>query len=377
FGGRDRICFLDPKGAPLDTIECHSAVNELDFNPSSGQVALAMRDGTVRIWDDDGTQPHFLRLSDGLLRAVDWHPDGNHLAVAGVDRAIRVRDLGSGSQIVLSGHQGDILALDWSPDGKLLASGSYDRTVRLWDEGGSLTRTLGGQHGSVQDVAWSPSGKMLASNGEHAMMLFSPDGKVQTNTEPTGHNDFAVAWAPDGQMIAASGWPHNFALMASDGRLVRKIRAPDGAAQGRLPQNSPLDWSPDGRWILTGGTDMCVHLWCPDGRPGSVMRQHRGALSSVAFSPDGRFIASAGGDSTLVLWDTKSNEAQWVGLLLDGEQFITLFPGVQEILGDPKTIEKELVYLVEQPDESVELLSPKRFASLSDGELPPNGRAAE
>jgi WD40 repeat protein len=71
-------------------------------------------------------------------------------------------------------------------------------------------------------------------------------------------------------------------------------------------------FSPDGKHLLTGGSDNAARLW--DVATGKLVRSYEQSqwVSSVDFSPDGKKIATAGKDGTAVLWDRATGKKLFV-----------------------------------------------------------------
>ena len=120
----------DPKGRRL---KGHSdCVNAIIFSPDGKQLASALDDKTVKLWDTDtGATLQTLEGHSGRVNAVAFSPDGKQLASASDDKMVRLWDTAIGATLqTLKGHSGQVNAVAFSPDGKL-ASASYDKTIKL------------------------------------------------------------------------------------------------------------------------------------------------------------------------------------------------------------------------------------------------------
>ncbi|MEM6319566.1 MAG: WD40 repeat domain-containing protein [Bacteroidota bacterium] len=70
-----------------------------------------------------------------------------------------------------------------------------------------------------------------------------------------------------------------------------------------------LDFSPDGKWLVSGGADRTVTIWeVETGKESQTFTGHTDDVLAVRFSPNGRYVASSGVDKVIKIWDVRANE---------------------------------------------------------------------
>jgi len=105
---------------------------------------------------------------------------------------------------------------------------------------------------------------------------------------------YAVAFAPDGAGLAyAVG---NLVLL-TDVHGQRRV-----SLTGHTGRVCGLAWSPDGRWLASGGAEGAVLIWSARGERVATLDEGAGHVAAVRFSPDGRWLVAAA-PLGAVLWD--------------------------------------------------------------------------
>ena len=108
-----------------------------------------------------------------------------------------------------------------------------------------------------------------------------------------------------------------------------------GELKGHEGEVRAMSFSPDGKWLATGGADGTLRQWDAfSGMPKRIDRApHEGsAIESLAYSRDGRWLASAGADGRVRLWDGLTGEPRGVLWKHQGGASSVAFSGTSDVV---------------------------------------------
>ncbi|CAK6966889.1 cell division cycle protein 20 homolog [Scomber scombrus] len=210
--------------------------------------------------------------NDFYLNLLDWS-SRNVLAVA-LHNSVYLWDASQGDIILLmklDSEEDYICSLSWTKEGSYLAIGTSDCKVQLWDvENLKRLRSMSSHTARVGSLSWN----------DHVLSSGSRSGHIH-------HHDVRVA-------------NHHISTLT-----------------GHSQEVCGLKWSPDGRYLASGGNDNLVCVW-PRMQEGSVSNEsqavhcwseHQGAVKALAWCPwQPNILASGGGtsDRHIRIWNVNS-----------------------------------------------------------------------
>jgi WD40 repeat protein len=293
----------------------------VDFSRDGALLASGSSDRTLTLWRvADGQPVATWATKNGSPRSAAFAPDGRRVAVPGFWRT-RLFDLATGEPALPPNlpalGDGGGYAAAFTPDNRLLIATGPGGTCRLWDLAAQPATVLPSTQAPIRDLA-------VVRVGDRCVMASAQqDGEVRVRSASIsdasdtlamskwrevvrtsiGHRAQSIAMSPDGtRLVVARSDGHVLTLDARDGRVIQDLDAHREAA-------NVVRLSPDGRTLVSGGSDDVVRLWTwrADGAGGGWEPQATlacaGDVIGAAVHPDGHSVATTARPGQLQFWE--------------------------------------------------------------------------
>jgi len=271
----------------------------LALSPDGQWLAGWMRD-RVGLWHL--ATPSFSRAiatNNHYQFGLAFTPDSGQLVFTGDHGKLFWYDVVSGAQtrVVDESKQGAISGLAMEPRGGMSVRFKDGVQYRREEAGSPGWRYASKRTGGA--MAFNHRGDLMAilNVGNAVELVNTADGQLVRRVVVDG-NTLVASFSPDDRWVAvgASSADGLHLVDAETGQLQWSRRDHQGGVQ-------TVDWSPDGRRLVTGSMDGTLKLWdAASGRPILTLR-HDGRVAGVAFTPDGSRIVSSGDGATAIrIW---------------------------------------------------------------------------
>jgi WD40 repeat protein len=286
-------------------------INRIQFSADGETFVSASSDNTARVWSvATGTEIHSVKTPRAPIVDVAISPDGKRLVTIDtfLTNCVKLWDVATETQI------GFVPKTNWTAQrvvftaaGEVITAGS-DLSVTMRDLiSGQKVRSYSGINGAaaINDL-WFPNGSTLAAA--------CSDGKVYLWNLETSESESITQGDP---VLTVTGVPGAFLTVVGHSDYGLRLRdLPSGETLRTFfghttSTHSAVAFSPDGKYVLSGGTEGATRLW--DRKTGAAVRNFIGQQAgtvAAAFTPDGSKVLTTIGlpNPAARLWDVESGE---------------------------------------------------------------------
>lgn len=278
------------------TLAMPAAVEGVSLDGNGTRLAASDAASGVTLFDvKSGAVLEQFAGHQGAVRDVALTSSGQKLVSGGADKLAQAWTISA--QQVVAAHTGAVHDLQVCGTGQTLriATVGEDKLAKVWDAAGQAVSSLSGSTGPLTRVAVVGGNELIAAGTDKKVYRWTlADGKLAGSFE-TPAAIAGLATNTDGSRIYAAGADQQLRTFNPAGLLLENTAL--AAVPADLVQVSMVQANE--KLFVAEGNNASVHT------PALVtlLAGHEGAVNDVQFTPDGRWLLSAGADKTLKAWN--------------------------------------------------------------------------
>ena len=296
IAGKRGASVINAEGRVLARLPHPARVHRAAFSPNGLLIATAGADGDAIVWSGYGVRLHTLDgQKDSNVYDVGFSPLSRLVVTASSDGTARVWNVRSGlRESIMPLHGNQVRRAQFGANEDSVLTTSRDRTARTWkvDTGGP--RAVFAGHTDTVTAAVFVPGDRLATASEDSTVRTWVAG-LQPQLRPA-------------RSIPAPRRTRDPRATVKGSVVTLRIHGRDVTLAGHRDDVLSVEVSRDGTRVLTASKDGDARIW--DTRTGEavwVLSGHFGTVFDASFSPDGRWVVT-GGPTTAGLWDAATGE---------------------------------------------------------------------
>ena len=251
-------------GNLIQSLQGHEdIINHLVFNKNGTRIASASTDGTVKLWDLETAREiqsfnNPIHFKQKAAYFVVFSPDEKHLYFGGKNAKLSIAEIGNNAlpEVLFLGKYHTTSA-DISPDEKTMVFACGNKLHFLDFASGNIEESASNGGHYINDIKFSNSGKLLGGWSEEGSLRFWSYPNHKDNWHiAAGDKDYSyVSFSADDQLIAHGNAANMFKIWNVKERKLELVAA------GHKGKVKTLAFSPNGKYIASGGYDGKVILW--------------------------------------------------------------------------------------------------------------------
>ncbi|MGH3031176.1 MAG: hypothetical protein ACRDNE_10500 [Gaiellaceae bacterium] len=280
-------------------------VTVASFSADGARIVVGTADGLARVYTGNArTTLATIRL-DAPVTGASFSPDGRLVVTTERGGPARIWEAAAGTQLRALGRTPR--AASFSSDGSLV--------LTVEPGGARVSRTADGsavavlrQPGPIRQASFGPGERVVTVGADHLARVF--DTRTGGLVAAFDHGGFitSATLTPDGRGLVTTGTDRAPRLwtLRRGGRLLRELRGgPTNVTTGVVAQ--------DGSLLVTASPDGVARAWAlPSGRLVADLVGHTNRVTGAAFSRDGLSVVTWSADGTALVWDPVRGSARVV-----------------------------------------------------------------